>query len=57
VASERPFDQEQTDLVFSELVSQPAAPIANTWPHAVQVLGTTAMWLGFAGWVAYLVLR
>jgi hypothetical protein len=29
---------------------------APNWPWAVWRLGTTALWLTFAGWVAWLVL-
>lgn len=33
-------------------------PVAvPNWAWAVNSLGTTALWLSFAGWVAWLVLR
>jgi hypothetical protein len=48
-AQDKPFDQDEPEEIL---------PVAvPNWPWAVVNLGTTALWLAFAGWVAWLVLR
>jgi hypothetical protein len=42
---------ESPDKDATEQVAEP------NWPWAVHSLGTTMLWLTFAGWVAWLVLR